>query len=87
MLSIIRDTITIIITVILVQIYNPEKGKWTELSALDVLQMLGRAGRPQYDTKASLDLLFYNMYISGHAPRTSKGTLGGVGYLYLYFTI
>jgi pre-mRNA-splicing helicase BRR2 len=33
------------------QIYNPEKGRWTELSALDVLQMLGRAGRPQYDTK------------------------------------
>ena len=25
--------------------------RWTELSALDVLQMLGRAGRPQYDTK------------------------------------
>ncbi|ORY79259.1 Sec63 Brl domain-domain-containing protein [Leucosporidium creatinivorum] len=32
------------------QIYNPEKGKWVELSAQDVLQMLGRAGRPQYDT-------------------------------------
>ncbi|CAF4020508.1 unnamed protein product [Rotaria sp. Silwood2] len=31
------------------QIYNPEKGRWTELSALDVMQMLGRAGRPQYD--------------------------------------
>ncbi|KAJ8971261.1 hypothetical protein NQ317_011620, partial [Molorchus minor] len=33
------------------QIYNPEKGRWIELGALDVLQMLGRAGRPQYDTK------------------------------------
>jgi pre-mRNA-splicing helicase BRR2 len=33
------------------QIYSPDKGKWVELSALDVLQMLGRAGRPQYDTK------------------------------------
>ncbi|KIJ15196.1 hypothetical protein PAXINDRAFT_169339 [Paxillus involutus ATCC 200175] len=32
------------------QIYNPEKGKWVELSSQDVLQMLGRAGRPQYDT-------------------------------------
>lgn len=29
------------------QIYNPEKGRWVELGALDVLQMLGRAGRPQ----------------------------------------
>lgn len=33
------------------QIYSPEKGAWVELCALDVLQMLGRAGRPQYDTK------------------------------------
>ncbi|CAH0553226.1 unnamed protein product [Brassicogethes aeneus] len=33
------------------QVYNPEKGRWVELGALDVLQMLGRAGRPQYDTK------------------------------------
>ncbi|XXG84546.1 hypothetical protein AAC387_Pa10g2047 [Persea americana] len=31
------------------QIYNPEKGAWTELGPLDVMQMLGRAGRPQYD--------------------------------------
>ncbi|CAI4227464.1 unnamed protein product [Auanema sp. JU1783] len=33
------------------QIYNPEKGRWTELGALDVMQMLGRAGRPQHDVK------------------------------------
>eukprot|EP00906_Rhabdomonas_costata_P006818 RCo009880 len=33
------------------QIYNPEKGKWMELSALDVMQMMGRAGRPQYDVR------------------------------------
>ncbi|XP_067656314.1 U5 small nuclear ribonucleoprotein 200 kDa helicase-like isoform X1 [Haliotis asinina] len=33
------------------QIYSPDKGRWVELSALDVMQMLGRAGRPQYDTK------------------------------------
>ncbi len=32
------------------QVYNPEKGRWTELSGLDLMQMLGRAGRPQYDT-------------------------------------
>mmetsp|Transcript_3040 Transcript_3040/g.9258 ORF Transcript_3040/g.9258 Transcript_3040/m.9258 type:complete len:2169 (-) Transcript_3040:2467-8973(-) len=31
------------------QIYSPEKGAWTELCALDVMQMIGRAGRPQYD--------------------------------------
>ena len=32
------------------QIYNPEKGQWVELSSQDVLQMLGRASRLQYDT-------------------------------------
>ncbi|KDN46281.1 putative ATP dependent RNA helicase [Tilletiaria anomala UBC 951] len=32
------------------QIYNPEKGRWVELSPQDMLQMLGRAGRPQFDT-------------------------------------
>lgn len=31
------------------QVYSPEKGGWTELSFMDVMQMLGRAGRPQYD--------------------------------------
>ncbi|KAJ3669612.1 hypothetical protein LUZ60_011562 [Juncus effusus] len=32
------------------QVYNPEKSAWTELNLLDVMQMLGRAGRPQYDS-------------------------------------
>ncbi|XP_075249167.1 U5 small nuclear ribonucleoprotein 200 kDa helicase-like [Convolutriloba macropyga] len=35
------------------QVYSPEKGRWTELGALDILQMLGRAGRPQYDQKGT----------------------------------
>lgn len=29
--------------------YNPEKGAWVQLSPQDILQMLGRAGRPRYD--------------------------------------
>ncbi|KAL2915246.1 Pre-mRNA-splicing helicase BRR2 [Polyrhizophydium stewartii] len=32
------------------QVYNPEKGRWVELSPQDMLQMLGRAGRPSFDT-------------------------------------
>ncbi|KAL7998004.1 putative Sec63 domain, RNA helicase HrpA, immunoglobulin E-set, C2 domain superfamily [Plasmopara halstedii] len=33
------------------QVYNAEKGDWCELSPLDILQMLGRAGRVQFDTQ------------------------------------
>ena len=29
---------------------NPKKGRWIELSSQDMLQMLGRAGRPQFRT-------------------------------------
>lgn len=32
------------------QVYSPEKGDWVELSPMDMMQMMGRAGRPQYDT-------------------------------------
>lgn len=32
------------------QVYSPEKGKWVELSPQDLLQMLGRGGRPTFDT-------------------------------------
>ena len=32
------------------RVYNPEQSKWENLSHLDVLQMFGRAGRPQFDT-------------------------------------
>ena len=32
------------------QMYNPEKGGLDELSFQDVMQMMGRAGRPQFDT-------------------------------------
>jgi len=32
------------------QIYAPDKGSWVELSPQDLIQMIGRAGRPQYDT-------------------------------------
>jgi len=31
-------------------VYSPEQGNWIRLSPQDILQMLGRAGRPRYDT-------------------------------------
>ncbi|RKP34950.1 Sec63 Brl domain-containing protein, partial [Dimargaris cristalligena] len=33
------------------QVYDAEKGKFTDLSILDVLQIFGRAGRPQYESQ------------------------------------
>ena len=32
------------------QMYSPEQSAWVELSPQDVLQMLGRAGRPQFES-------------------------------------
>ena len=31
------------------QLYNPEKGSFVDLGVLDVQQIFGRAGRPQFD--------------------------------------
>eukprot|EP00934_Nitzschia_sp_Nitz4_P001789 Nitzschia sp. Nitz4//scaffold122_size67431//34001//40615//NITZ4_006086-RA/size67431-augustus-gene-0.57-mRNA-1//-1//CDS//3329534406//1789//frame0 len=38
-------------------IYNPEKGKNVDLSILDVQQIFGRAGRPQFDTSGEATLI------------------------------
>ncbi|KAI9164452.1 Pre-mRNA-splicing helicase BRR2 [Blastocladiella emersonii ATCC 22665] len=61
------------------QVYNPEKGKWVELSPQDVLQMLGRAGRPQYDTfgegiivTTHTELQFYLSLLNTQLPIESQ---------------
>ena len=38
-------------------VYNPEKGKMIDLSILDVQQIFGRAGRPQFDTSGEATLI------------------------------
>jgi len=43
------------------QIFNPEKSRWTEIGMLDILQMLGRAGRPQFERAA------YGVLITQHS--------------------
>ena len=54
------------------QVYSPERGCWTELGPLDMLQMVGRAGRPQYDTEGhgivitSHDRLQYYLSLLNH---------------------
>eukprot|EP00741_Cyanophora_paradoxa_P020260 tig00021238_g19554.t1 len=39
------------------QVYDAQKGTFTELSMLDVMQIFGRAGRPQYDTSGEAILI------------------------------
>ncbi|KAK9455830.1 Sec63 Brl domain-containing protein [Dipodascopsis uninucleata] len=61
------------------QIYSPEKGKWAELSPQDVLQMLGRAGRPRYDVSgegviitAHSELQYYLSLMNQQLPIESQ---------------
>ncbi|KAI3970006.1 hypothetical protein MKW92_022713, partial [Papaver armeniacum] len=61
------------------QIYNPEKGAWTELSPLDIIQMLGRAGRPQYHTSGERiiitghsELRYYRLLMNNQLPIESQ---------------
>ncbi|KAL0083538.1 Sec63 Brl domain-containing protein [Phycomyces blakesleeanus] len=61
------------------QIYSPEKGRWVELSPQDVLQMLGRAGRPQFDTygegiiiTAHAELQYYLSLLNTQLPIESQ---------------
>jgi len=57
------------------QVYSPEKSKWVELGALDVLQMMGRAGRPQFDSQgqgilitANSELYYYLSLLNQQLP-------------------
>ncbi|KAK3372516.1 Sec63 Brl domain-containing protein [Podospora didyma] len=61
------------------QVYSPEKGSWVELSPQDVLQMLGRAGRPQFDTygegiiiTTQTEMLFYLSLLNQQLPIESQ---------------
>ncbi|KAI0482782.1 Sec63 Brl domain-containing protein, partial [Xylariaceae sp. FL0804] len=61
------------------QVYSPEKGSWVELSPQDVLQMLGRAGRPQYDTygegiiiTSQSEMLYYLSLLNQQLPIESQ---------------
>lgn len=61
------------------KVYNPEISDWIELSGLDVMQMLGRAGRPGYDTKGQgclitgrTELQFYLSLMSEQLPIESQ---------------
>ncbi|WPK24137.1 hypothetical protein PUMCH_001397 [Australozyma saopauloensis] len=59
--------------------YNPEKGMWVQLSPQDILQMLGRAGRPRYDKSgegviitANEELQYYLAVLNQQLPIESQ---------------
>ncbi len=61
------------------QIYNAQAGGWVELSMLDVMQIFGRAGRPQFDTRgegiiitAHSELQHYLSMLTHQLPIESK---------------
>lgn len=42
------------------EVYNPEMQAWTNISILDVVQIFGRAGRPQFDSLGNAFLITSN---------------------------
>lgn len=47
------------------EIYDAKRGSFVDLSILDVLQIFGRAGRPQFD-KTGLGIIIMSHYKFGH---------------------
>lgn len=61
------------------QVYSPEAGRWVELSPMDVMQMMGRAGRPQHGTQGEgfiittkAEVLFYLSVLNQQLPIESQ---------------
>ncbi len=56
------------------EVYNPEKGGIVDLSILDVLQIFGRAGRPQFDTSGEAVLITSHASMNKYLSVLTKQT-------------
>lgn len=56
------------------EVYNPEKGGNVDLSILDVQQIFGRAGRPQYDSSGEAVLITSHEALSRYLDKLVRAT-------------
>jgi activating signal cointegrator complex subunit 3 len=54
------------------EMYDPERGGFVDLSILDVLQIFGRAGRPQFDTTGHAILITPHDSLAGYLAKLSQ---------------
>jgi superfamily II helicase len=47
----------VLFPLLILQVYDAKKGTFTELGMLDVQQIFGRAGRPQFDTSGEAHII------------------------------
>lgn len=59
--------------------YDPQQSKFVDMDVLDVLQIFGRAGRPQYDTSGHATIItsqakmsFYMNMLMSQTPIESR---------------
>jgi hypothetical protein len=55
----------------LVQVYDAKKGTFTELGMLDVQQIFGRAGRPQFDTSGEANIITAHSKLAHYLGKTA----------------
>ncbi|EPX71127.1 ATP-dependent RNA helicase Slh1 [Schizosaccharomyces octosporus yFS286] len=56
------------------QLYNPEKGSFVDLGVLDVLQIFGRAGRPQFENSAAAFIITSHDKLSHYVSVVTQQT-------------
>ena len=59
---------------LLFQVYDSNKGRFTDLGVLDVQQIFGRAGRPQFDTMGEASILTTHNKLSHYLAMLTHST-------------